>query len=147
VEIRDAPLNTSAQEPPVSGRSSAASATPRLEHCGSDGGAAVHANACAARPLPLRLLAVGAVQFCVWLTQLWAIVAGCLLVAPLRLLRAPARAVAAARTVAQRPLLVVSLAVAAPLYLREASFGIDFDALPPPRPATMAELGRVVRTF
>ena len=91
-------------------------------------------------------------QTAVWLAQLWAIAAGLALVAPLVVLHYAlpsvfARPLAVARAVAQRPLAVLSVAVAAPMYLRECSWGIDFDAMPGfARPATMPELARAVRS-
>jgi len=112
-------------------------------------GDALHSNASAAWPLPVRAVAVAATQLLVWLTQLWAVVAGIALVTPLAALHYAlpalfARPLAVMRALAQRPLVVMSIAVAAPIYLAECSWGIDFDALPE-RPASMPDLGRAVR--
>jgi hypothetical protein len=49
-----------------------------------------------------------------------------------------------ARAVAHRPLIVLSVALAAPLYLNDVSYGLDFDALPGQRAATMADLAKQV---
>lgn len=112
-------------------------------------GDALHSNDSAAWPLPVRATAVAATQLLVWLTQLWAVVAGIALVAPLAALHVAlpalfARPLAVMRAVAQRPLVVMSIAVAAPLYLAEFSWGIDFDAMPE-RPTSMPDLVRAVR--
>jgi hypothetical protein len=93
-----------------------------------------------------RLVAIPFIQLAIWLSHIWALLAGALLVAPLRLVRAPARAVRCARAVAQRPLIAVSVALAPPVYLDDVSYGVDFSALPGQRAATMHDLIGQVRT-
>jgi hypothetical protein len=95
-------------------------------------------------PRGSRVILIPLVQLCIWLAQLWAILGNLLLVAPLRLLRAPAPVLRGARAVAHRPLIVLSVALAAPLYLNDVSYGLDFDALPGQRAATMADLAKQV---
>ena len=138
--------------PPLSARV-LAGVTPRTDasaRSDTDGEASFE-NAASSWPPVARGIAIAAMQTAVWLAQLWAIAAGLALVVPMALLHFAlpslfSRPLAFARAVAQRPLLVLSVAVAAPLYLRECSWGIDFDAMPGfSRPATMPDLARAVR--
>ena len=147
-ELQERPL-----APPLSARV-LAGVTPRTDVSSRSDvadGETTFANAAASWPLPVRGIAIAATQTSVWFAQLWAIAAGIALVAPLLVLHFVlpsvfARPLAIARAVAQRPLLVLSVAVAAPMYLGECSWGIDFDAMPGfSRPATMPNLARAVR--
>jgi hypothetical protein len=92
-----------------------------------------------------RVLTIPFIQLAIWLSHLWALLAGALLVAPLRLVRAPGGALRRARAIAQRPLLLLSVALAAPVYLDDVSYGVDFQALPGQRAATMHDLIGQVR--
>ena len=147
-ELQERPL-----APPLSARV-LAGVTPRTDVSSRSDvadGEASFANTAASWPLPVRGVVIAATQSAVWLAQLWAIAAGLALVAPLLVLHFVlpsvfARPLAFARAVAQRPLLVLSVAVAAPMYLGECSWGIDFDAMPNfMRPTTMPNLARAVR--
>ena len=98
-------------------------------------------------PLPVRVLLFVGLYPLLMLVTAYTLVMDILLVTPIFLLSrlcCATRALAVARFVAQRPLLVLSYCVTAPL-LYGTSYGIDFSALSSGHPATVRDLVSALR--